>query len=152
MAAGKMPHFGRKTKGNWRFGKGCDWVSDSEVRSPFHRINANWQSDVKLRSSSVGNYTALDFHFQNQRLIGTMNLTRSLPSLLSLVAVATVFCTPVVKADQPKMHEALADLEAARTKLEHAEHDKGGHRERALEAVNNAIAQIKEGMHYDRRH
>jgi hypothetical protein len=81
-----------------------------------------------------------------------MNLTRSIPSLLALVATATVFCAPAVMADQPKMKDALADLEAARVKLEHADHDKGGHRERALELVNNAIAQIKEGMRYDRHH
>jgi hypothetical protein len=79
---------------------------------------------------------------------------RSISSLLTLVAAATVFCAPVVaKAEpQPKMHEALADLEAARAKLEHAEHDKGGHREKALELVNQAIAQIKEGIRFDNRH
>jgi hypothetical protein len=74
-------------------------------------------------------------------------------ALLSLIAVTTVFCTPVVRAEpQPRMDTALADLQAARAKLERAEHDKGGHREKALELVNAAIAQIKEGIRYDNRH
>jgi len=81
-----------------------------------------------------------------------MHYTRFVHSFLALAAVATVFTAPVAKADQPKMKDALADLEAARVKLEHADHDKGGHRERALELVNNAIAQIKEGIRYDRHH
>jgi len=81
-----------------------------------------------------------------------MHYTRFIHSLLAIAAVATVFCAPVANADQPKMRDALADLEAARVKLQHADHDKGGHRERALELVNNAIAQIKEGMRYDRHH
>jgi hypothetical protein len=81
-----------------------------------------------------------------------MHYTRFVHSFLAIAAVATVFCAPVAQADQPKMHEALADLEAARAKLEHADHDKGGHRERALELVNQAIAEVKEGVHYDRKH
>jgi hypothetical protein len=79
--------------------------------------------------------------------------TRLIPSLLTLVAITTVFCASTVKAEpQPKMGAALADLEAARAKLEHATHDKGGHREKALELVDAAIAQIKEGMRFDNRH
>ncbi len=82
-----------------------------------------------------------------------MHYTRFVHSFLALAAVATVFSAPVAKAEpQPKMRAALADLEAARAKLEHADHDKGGHRERALELVNQAIAQIKEGVRYDRHH
>lgn len=82
-----------------------------------------------------------------------MITSRFITAMLSLLAVTTVFCAPAVQAEpQPRMATALADLQAARAKLEHAEHDKGGHREKALELVNAAIAQIKEGMRYDNRH
>lgn len=82
-----------------------------------------------------------------------MNYSRSICSLLTLAAAATVFTAPLAQAEpQPKMREALADLEAARAKLEHADHDKGGHREKAIELINNAIAQIKEGIRFDNRH
>ncbi|EDY16844.1 hypothetical protein CfE428DRAFT_5653 [Chthoniobacter flavus Ellin428] len=82
-----------------------------------------------------------------------MSTSRLIPAILSLVTIATVFCAPAVKAErQPRMDAALGDLQAARAKLEHAEHDKGGHREKALEMVNAAIAQIKEGIRYDNRH
>lgn len=88
-----------------------------------------------------------------EKLPTPMYSIRCISSLLTLVAAATVFCAPVAQAEpQPKMREALADLEAARVKLEHADHDKGGHRERALELVNQAIAQIKEGIRFDNRH
>ncbi len=82
-----------------------------------------------------------------------MSTSRFIPSLLSLVAVTTVFCTPVAKAEpQPRMEHALGDLQAARAKLERAPHDKGGHREKAIELIDAAIAQIKEGVRYDDHH
>ena len=47
---------------------------------------------------------------------------------------------------QPHMIAALEALNKARTELEMAEHNKGGHREKALELVNKAIAQTKKGI------
>ncbi|MFZ5669775.1 MAG: hypothetical protein ACOY4K_09780 [Pseudomonadota bacterium] len=55
-------------------------------------------------------------------------------------------------ADQPKMHSALDHLRAARADLQDATRDKGGHRDRALTATNNAIAQVEAGIRFDRRH
>lgn len=55
-------------------------------------------------------------------------------------------------ADQPKMHSALEHLRAARADLHDATPDKGGHRERALTATNNAIDQVEAGIRFDRRH
>lgn len=55
-------------------------------------------------------------------------------------------------AAQPYMHTALRDLESARTALEHASSDKGGHRAKALQEVNAAIRETEEGMRYARRH
>lgn len=55
-------------------------------------------------------------------------------------------------ADQPRMHSALDHLRAARADLQAATPDKGGHRNRALAAVNTAINQTEAGIRFDRRH
>jgi hypothetical protein len=53
------------------------------------------------------------------------------------------FLTP---ADQPNMQAALAHLQTAKTKLENAREDKGGHRKNALELVNQAIDEVNKGI------
>lgn len=49
-------------------------------------------------------------------------------------------------AYQEHMHAALDALRTARSELQAAEHNKGGHRERALQLVNDAIDQVQEGI------
>ena len=51
-----------------------------------------------------------------------------------------------VRADQPHMQNALEHLRQARVSLQHATHNKGGHRLRALANVNRAIAQVEAGI------
>ncbi len=53
-----------------------------------------------------------------------------------------------VSAAQPHMKAALEHLNAARAELDKAEHDKGGHREAALKATDEAIKHVKQGMEY----
>jgi hypothetical protein len=53
---------------------------------------------------------------------------------------------------QPRMREALEGLRGAARSLEAADHDKGGHRERALELTRGAIAQVEEGIRFDNHH
>jgi hypothetical protein len=53
---------------------------------------------------------------------------------------------------QPKMQEALAQLQIAKENLLKAKPNKGGHRERALELVNQAINQVQQGEAYSARH
>jgi hypothetical protein len=60
-------------------------------------------------------------------------------------AAATAF------AAQPKMHAALDYLRAARTALVNAKENKGGHRQKAIELVDKAIAQVQQGIEYARR-
>ena len=55
-------------------------------------------------------------------------------------------------ADQPHMHDALSALQRAKSELEQATRDKGGHRDNALIRVNEAIIEVKEGIEYDRTH
>ena len=47
---------------------------------------------------------------------------------------------------QPHMMAALEALKSARTELAAGEHNKGGHREKALELVHKAIEQTKKGI------
>ena len=50
----------------------------------------------------------------------------------------------------PEIRKAIAALERAKTDLQRANHDFGGHRAAALEACNNAIAQLKLALQYDK--
>lgn len=49
-------------------------------------------------------------------------------------------------AGQPNMQSALNSLVAARSSLERAAHNKGGHRVRALELTNAAINEVQMGI------
>jgi hypothetical protein len=53
---------------------------------------------------------------------------------------------------QPHMAAALDELRAARGELEAAEADKGGHRVRAIELVDDAIEQVRRGIDYAATH
>jgi hypothetical protein len=48
--------------------------------------------------------------------------------------------------DQPRMQRALELLRDAKSNLEAATADKGGHRVRAIGYVNNAIDEVKKGI------
>jgi hypothetical protein len=50
------------------------------------------------------------------------------------------------------MQAALEHLRQARVSLNKATPDKGGHREKAIQLVNDAIAQVEAGIAYDRHH
>jgi hypothetical protein len=58
---------------------------------------------------------------------------------------ATLFSTPAM-ADQPYMQGALRALQNARASLETAATDKGGHRAKAIQLVDEAIRQVKVGV------
>ena len=80
-------------------------------------------------------------------------MRRSVIRGLLLVLVLVVgFVAGQLSAAQPQMQAALNNLKQARTNLNRASADKGGHRERALELVNQAIDQVQAGIAYDRRH
>jgi hypothetical protein len=68
-------------------------------------------------------------------------------ALLLAAAAAHAFAP-----DQPRMQAARADLQAARARLRNATADKGGHRARALQHTEAAIAQVNAGIRFDRRH
>jgi hypothetical protein len=71
----------------------------------------------------------------------------------ALAACLAASLTRGVSAEpQPLMRDALSDLRAAATKLEHATQDKGGHRAKALELTRAAIVQVEQGIKFDNRH
>lgn len=85
-----------------------------------------------------------------------MKITKSALCALAILLVAVSSAVAQAPAssgafDQPQMQTARTDLQKARAKLNAATSDKGGHRNNALAAVNNAIAEINAGMRFDRR-
>jgi hypothetical protein len=54
--------------------------------------------------------------------------------------------------DQPNMQAARGNLQTAKSELQKATPDKGGHRANAIGLVNSAIAEVNAGIAFDRRH
>ena len=55
---------------------------------------------------------------------------------------------PLAYGSQPHMDNALNHLQAAGVALEKATPTKGGHRERAIQLVDQAIVQVREGIKF----
>ena len=68
-------------------------------------------------------------------------------SLACLVAGTMVGAT-IAYAAQPHMVSALEMLRSARAELERSTANKGGHRERAIGAVDRAIEETRAGIAY----
>ena len=52
---------------------------------------------------------------------------------------------------QPMMQKALRNLEEARNNLQEATEDKGGHRMRAKQHIEQAIGEVQKGIAFDNR-
>lgn len=66
--------------------------------------------------------------------------------------VLSLATPPATSAPQPMMKAALASLNKAKNQLEKATPDKGGHRVKAMELVNQAIDEVKAGIAFDNTH
>ncbi len=55
------------------------------------------------------------------------------------------------KEQHPHIRAAIHELQEARRELETAAHDFGGHRKEAIEAIDNAIKQLREALEYDKK-
>lgn len=53
---------------------------------------------------------------------------------------------------QPMMRKALKNLEEAKANLQNANDDKGGHRVKAKQLVDEAIEQVQKGIAFDNKH
>jgi hypothetical protein len=84
-----------------------------------------------------------------------------LASVLGLAVVGlplTPVLTPAVaQADEkekerhPRIHKALEELREARKELKDADHDFGGHRAEAVEAIDVAIKQLELALKFDKK-
>jgi hypothetical protein len=81
-----------------------------------------------------------------------MNVKKSSRLILKVFLIMVIsvlfFVTGRVSADQPHMRAALNALRTARNELQIASSNKGGHRARAIELVNQAITEVKKGIEY----
>ena len=68
------------------------------------------------------------------------------------VVILLLGLTAIGYADQPRMQAARTNLQQARGQLQRAMPNKGGHRAKAIEYINAAIAEINQGINFDRRH
>ena len=72
---------------------------------------------------------------------------------LLLVAIGLVYAqTHRTAIHEPHMSAAYGHLEQARAELERSTPNKGGHRERAMQLVDQAMQQIQEGEQYYQQH
>jgi hypothetical protein len=85
--------------------------------------------------------------FMNIWKCSTVALIIVLGCVVSRGAIQSASAEP-----QPHMKVALKHLEHAKVALEKATADKGGHRVKALELTEQAIAQVQEGVAYDNKH
>jgi hypothetical protein len=76
-------------------------------------------------------------------------LLRSLFIFLLLVGYVAGCATG---SGQPHMQAALDHLRAARNELSSATSDKGGHRERAMSIVDQAVDEVQRGIDFARTH
>ena len=60
-----------------------------------------------------------------------------------------VACT--AGANQPNMQAALSSLQAAKAELIQARPNKGGHRERAMDLIQQAVVQVQQGIDFASR-
>jgi len=75
--------------------------------------------------------------------------------LLAAAVVATLLVGGTIgicSADEPHMRAALDHLREAREQLERATPNKGGHREKAIELIDHAMGQVKEGIEFGEHH
>jgi hypothetical protein len=92
----------------------------------------------------------------------------SIPALATSSAFASTTPAPQVTATQqttpaqtaasrarrephPEIRKAIAALERAKTDMQHASHDFGGHRVAAIAACDRAIEQLRLALQYDKR-
>jgi hypothetical protein len=81
-----------------------------------------------------------------------MRHQRILAALFLVVVLIGGFVAGRAHAAQPHMRAALDHLRNARTELNAAVADKGGHRASAMRIVNDAIGEVERGIEYARTH
>ena len=75
-----------------------------------------------------------------------------LSTLLLLAGMGLFAQNREMARHEPHMSAALGHLQQAREELQRAAANKGGHRERAMELINQAIEQVQQGEQYYEQH
>lgn len=87
------------------------------------------------------------------RLIGVAAVTTVLILPLTAVSKPAQSAVPTAGALQephPQINAAIRALEAAKDHLQRAAHDFGGHRVKAIRAVDAALVQLRLALKYDK--
>jgi len=84
------------------------------------------------------------------RAIGVVTVCLLLLALLFTVAAPVVPATPPPVPDHPQIHDAIAALRNAKSHLESAKHDYGGHRGAAISSINSALEQLEICLKYEK--
>jgi hypothetical protein len=69
---------------------------------------------------------------------------------LAGVALAGLLSEADARERHPAIRRAINALEAAKSDLDRADHDFGGHRAAAIEAINRALEQLGLALQFDR--
>ena len=83
----------------------------------------------------------------------------SLVTFTPVISMAAPTPTPAQDKDDqhkggerhPHIRAAIHELEEAKKELQTAAHDFGGHRVEAIEAIDNAIKQLRQALQYDKK-
>jgi hypothetical protein len=67
------------------------------------------------------------------------------------VAEAPETVKPAHHVHNPEIHKALKKLRGAKEDLEKAAHDFGGHKAKAMAAINHAIEELQAALDFDRK-
>ena len=91
--------------------------------------------------------------FVGTMLLGLLTMT---PGVINAATPAKGPSPQVLKGakgeeQHPHIRAAIHELEEAKHELQTAAHDFGGHRAEALEAVDNAIKQLRQALQYDKK-
>lgn len=75
-------------------------------------------------------------------------MTRFRPVLMTCAALAILSLSArrAAAEEHPRLHEALYEMRHAKTALKEAKHDFGGHRVKAIEALDAAITQVEKAL------
>lgn len=72
--------------------------------------------------------------------------------LLVIITLTGGYLVGCATGGQPHMNAALDELRSARSELQSAEDNKGGHRAKAIGLVDEAIAEVQAGIDFARTH
>jgi hypothetical protein len=82
---------------------------------------------------------------------GALTFAMSLPAAAQTAAPTAKLKRVQKKEMHPQIHAAIEHLREAKSNLEHAAHDFGGHRAKALEHVNEALAECERALSFDKK-